>query len=156
MTVRKSTIQLCKELQDIRLRNGCITCSHLLTVMLCIKMRFVYEFLNIINHISQFSFSFELDIFKNPSSEICMIIFSCEFSFRQQHIPHSVIHFTCVCLNVCVEDIWRSRVFLTMCSCFECHLGLMHYPSNPLAIWSGLSFLCVGVPACVCAVLWHS
>jgi len=37
-----------------------------------------------------------------------------------------------------------------MCSCSECHLCLMHYPSSPSAIWSGLSILCACVCVCMC------
>lgn len=50
--------------------------------------------------------------------------------------------------SVCACMELRSA-FLTMCSCSECHLCLMHYPSNTSAIWSGLSF----VYMCVCSVL---
>lgn len=40
--------------------------------------------------------------------------------------------------SLSVQDIRWSSAFGTKRSCFECHLCLMHYPSSPSAIWSGL------------------
>lgn len=81
------------------------------------------------------------------------------FWFEDHHPPSSVWPSHCVCVCVCARlwDIWLSGAFLTMCSCSESHLCLMHYPSSPSAIWSGLWFVCVRAsvhaPMCVSSYL---